>query len=91
MPLTVKLSRKFYEKFGDDIADELVSILNAVDATYRVELREQNEANFSRFEAKLREAIAELRADLIRWMFLFWIGTMGTMVGVVFAVVSMLR
>ena len=28
MPLTAKLSRKFYETFGDDIANELVDWFN---------------------------------------------------------------
>ena len=35
VPVTAKLSRKFYEKFGDDIANELVEWFNMVDATYR--------------------------------------------------------
>ena len=41
MPVTAKLSRKFYEKFGDDLTNELVDWFNKVDATYRTELREQ--------------------------------------------------
>ena len=64
MPVTAKLSRKFYEKFGDDIANELVEWFNAVDATYRSDLRELNELNFARFDAKLEQRIAELRAEL---------------------------
>ena len=64
MPVTAKLSRKFYEKFGDDIANELVDWFNMVDATYRLELREQNELNYARFEAKLEQRIAELRAEM---------------------------
>ena len=64
MPVTAKLSRKFYEKFGDDIANELVEWFNAVDATYRSDLRELNEVNFARFDAKLEQRIAELRAEL---------------------------
>ena len=28
MPVTAKLSRKFYERFGDDIANELVDWFN---------------------------------------------------------------
>jgi hypothetical protein len=63
MPVTAKLSRKFYEKFGDDIANELVEWFNMVDATYRGELRELNELNFGRFDAKLEQRIAELRAE----------------------------
>ena len=53
MPVTAKLSRKFYEKFGDDITNELVDWFNTVDTTYRTELRELNELNFARFDAKL--------------------------------------
>jgi len=64
VPVTAKLSRKFYEKFGDDIANELVDWFNMVDATYRSELREQNELNYARFDAKLEQRIAELRAEM---------------------------
>lgn len=64
MPLTAKLSRKFYERLGDDVVNELVGLLNQVDATYRSELREQNELNFARFESKLEQRIAELRAEM---------------------------
>lgn len=87
MPVTAKLSRKFYEKFGDDLTNELVEWFNQVDATYRSELREANEPNWTRFEAKLdqrtaelRTALASLETKLIRWMFLFWVGTLGTLI-----------
>jgi len=63
VPVTAKLSRRFYEKFGDDIANELVDWFNMVDATYRSELRELNELNYARFDAKLEQRIAELRAE----------------------------
>ena len=64
MPVTAKLSRKFYERFGDDIANELVEWFNAVDATYRSDLREFNELNFARFDAKLEQRLAEFDAKL---------------------------
>ncbi len=76
------------------------------------ELRDLNELNFARFDAKLEQRIAEVRADmsvlhgkvesqvdalsskidtqaeslraeLIKWMFLFWLGTVATMLGFV--------
>jgi hypothetical protein len=111
MPVTAKLSKKFYDTFGDEIANELVDWFNAVDATYRAELRDLNEVNFARFDAKLEQRVAELDAKidlrvgelnakleqrvaelraevltalhatevrLIRWMFLFWVGTLAT-------------
>jgi hypothetical protein len=64
MPLTAKLSRKFYERFGDDIADELVDWYNKVDESYRANLRELNDLNFARFDAKLEQRIAEQSAML---------------------------
>jgi hypothetical protein len=64
MPVTAKLSRSFYERFGDDIVNELVEWFNMVDLTYKGELREFNELNFARFDAKLEQRLAELKADL---------------------------
>jgi len=58
------LSRKFYDKLGDDVTNELVEWFNLVDATYRSDLRELNELNFARFDAKLEQRIAELRAEM---------------------------
>ena len=62
MPVTIKLSRKFYEKLGEDLANELVDWFNKVDATYRGDLREVNELNFARFDAKLEQRLVELDA-----------------------------
>ena len=66
MPVTAKLSRRFYEKFGDDIANELVDWFNMVDATYRSELRGLNELNYARFDAKLEQRVVELGAKIDR-------------------------
>ncbi len=63
MPVTAKLSQAFYDRFGDAIVGELVDWFNQVDDTYRNNLRELNELNFARFDAKLEQRIAELRAD----------------------------
>jgi ABC-type phosphate transport system auxiliary subunit len=107
VPVTAKLSKKFDEKFGDDVTNELVDWFNQVDATYRSDLRELNELNYARFEAKLEQLRAELRSEfqtglaslegrllarigilegrfgtlegrLVRWMFLFWAASLGT-------------
>ncbi|HUK22226.1 MAG TPA: hypothetical protein VLV45_11820 [Gemmatimonadales bacterium] len=64
MPVTAKLSRALYDKLGDHVADELVDWFNMVDATYRADLRELNELNFARFDAKLEQRLAELRTEL---------------------------
>src|SRR3989454_3657257 len=59
VPVTARLSKRFYDVFGEEIATELVDWFNAVDATYRADLRELNELNFSRFDAKLEQRLAE--------------------------------
>ena len=75
MPVTARLSLRFYEKLGEDVANELVEWFNSVDATYRADLRELNELNFARFDAKvdqrigaLDQRIGMLEAKLERWL-----------------------
>ena len=63
MPVTARLSKRFYDVLGEDVANELVDWFNAVDLTYRSDLRELNELNFARFDAKLEQRLAELRAE----------------------------
>lgn len=82
MPVTARLSRKFYETFGEDITNELVDWFNSVDATYRADLRELADLQYARFEARLEQRIAEVRSDigdvksdLVKWMFAFWAPT----------------
>ena len=81
VPVTAKLSRKFYEQLGDDIADELVDWFNAVDATYKSDLKETNELNWERFKDHLDARLNGLRADLMKWMFLYWSGTVAAIIG----------
>ena len=64
MPVTAKLSKRFYDVLGEDVANELVDWFNAVDLTYRNDLRELNELNFARFDAKLEQRLAEFDAKL---------------------------
>ncbi len=64
MPVTAKLSRAFYERFGDELTNELVEWFNQVDTTYRLEFRDLFDTNFARFDAKLEQRIAEVKAEL---------------------------
>jgi hypothetical protein len=93
VPVTAKLSHKFFEKLGDDVAGELVDWFNAVDATYKSELKEINELNWERFKATLHSEISSLRGelrsemkamqtDLMKWMFIYWSGTVAAIIGI---------
>ena len=64
VPATVKFSKAFYDRFGHAAVDELVNWFNQVDAAYRNDLRDLNELNFARFDAKLDQRIAEVRLEV---------------------------
>ncbi len=101
MPVA-KLSREFYDRFGDKVTDELVNCLNSIEASYRVEIKDLFAAHFGRFEeklehrlaatkAELRQEIAGLRveihsvkADLIKWTFVFWAPVALAVIGLYF-------
>lgn len=119
MPVTAKLSRRFYEQLGDDVAGDLVDWFNAVDLTYQTQLKEINELNWERVKATLqaeaattRARLADLRAEfiatisatskeqnsevaklrgemeamgtrLLKWMFVYWTGTVLTIGGLI--------
>lgn len=117
MPVTAKLSRKFYERLGDDIAGELVDWFNSVDTEYQRQYREANDLNWERFKAELHaqgeELRAELRtqgselrgemqvqtarlsaeiaraqADLMKWMFLYWTGSVLALGSLMFGLIK---
>jgi hypothetical protein len=68
MPVTAKLSKEFYDALGEGVANELVDWFNQVDATYRLDLRELNDRNFQRFDAKMGERMAQSEARMERRM-----------------------
>jgi hypothetical protein len=107
LPVTARLSQKFYERFGDEIAGEFVDWFNAVDATYQHQLRDLNDLNWERFKAELHAAIAQSEArltermaqleekysdrlsdtksDIMKWMFIYWSGTVLSVGGLMLA------
>mgnify|MGYP001272927247 FL=1 len=146
MPVTARLSRRFYDTFGEEIADELVGLLNQVGAAPRAEMRELFEEYHVRYRAELEQRLAEslgglrgemhegraglrsemqdglsslrgemhenlsslrgemhagfaslrsdmasMRADLMKWMFLFWVGGVMATVTLTLSVVGLLR
>jgi ABC-type phosphate transport system auxiliary subunit len=63
MAITARLSSKLRQTLGDEAAEDLVNWMQQVDAQ-RAELRELNELNFARVDARFAEAREAMRADL---------------------------
>jgi len=81
VPVTARLSKRFYDVFGEEIANELVNWFNQVDESYHADLRELNELNFARFDAKMEQRLAQVKSDLVKWMFAFWAPTALAVIG----------
>jgi hypothetical protein len=63
MTIAATLARKLHETLGEEAADAMVDWMHRVD-TGRSELRELNEWNFERFEAKLDARAGELHGRI---------------------------
>jgi hypothetical protein len=63
MPVSPRLSRKLQQTLGDDAAEDLVSWIQNVEAQ-RAELRELNDLNYSRLDARLTELRRDMQADV---------------------------
>jgi len=62
VPVTARLSQAFYERLGEQVTNELVRWFNDVDTTYRNDLKDLNELNFARFDAKVEQRFAQHEA-----------------------------
>ncbi|OGX05697.1 MAG: hypothetical protein A3G87_04955 [Omnitrophica bacterium RIFCSPLOWO2_12_FULL_50_11] len=76
------------DKFGEAVAQALVDLINQMAAQAKDQTVEVVE---DRFERRLTEEIGRLRvdmekirADLIKWMFIFWVGQVGTITAILF-------
>jgi hypothetical protein len=107
MPVTPTLLLKLRKTLGDEATSDLVTWVDGATAREMQLIREMAELHYSRFDARLEQRLAELRADLygrmdtlrtemlaqraeqIRWMFLFWVGTIVPLAGLMVALVKL--
>lgn len=82
MSATAGLSRKFYERLGEDVANEMIVWLEGQLRAHSEHLEARLDAKFDQFRmemradmraelATIRTELALLRAELIKWVFLF--------------------
>jgi hypothetical protein len=91
MPI-VAVGKPLREKLGDDGVDALVELINKSNADQKNNILEFVEEKFGRrlaeeiggVEGRLTAKILETKAELIKWMFIFWVGQVGVMLGILF-------
>lgn len=85
----ITIPKVLREKLGEDGADSLVELINKADAGVKEDVLVLVEEKFERRLAeelsKVNEKISETKAEIIRWMFIFWVGQIGVMIGILFA------
>ena len=102
MAIATNFSKEFYEKLGHEVVEEMVNWFNQTDVEYRTQLRDLNDRNYSRFEAKLEQRFSEQDAKwerrqndqfsrLLKWMFVFWSTSLVSMIGLSITIVRLLQ
>ena len=59
MAIATNFSKEFYDKLGHEVVEEMVNWFNQTDVEYRTQLRDLNDRNYVRFEAKLEQRFSE--------------------------------
>ncbi|HEV8716532.1 MAG TPA: hypothetical protein VGX03_27400 [Candidatus Binatia bacterium] len=92
----IAVPKPLREKLGEEGTDALVALINEAGESNKKSVIEVVEERFERRLAeeigkvreeisRLRVEMADLRANLVQWMFLFWIGQIGVLTGILFA------
>jgi hypothetical protein len=100
MPVTARLLNRLQETLGADATQDLLVWWEEGTAVQRAEVREIADLYFQRFSvelqkeltevrAELRTEMANQRADLIKWMFIFWAGTVIPLAGLAVALAKL--
>jgi len=85
MPIVITIPKAIREKLGDEGAEALTELFNKIEDRYKEDIIELAEQRFEKRLGKLDVKIERVRADLIKWMFIFWVGQVGVLIGILFA------
>ena len=74
----IAIPRPLRDKLGDDGAEALADLLNKTSETSRSD-------TLTLIEEKFERRLATVEANIIKWMFIFWVGQVGVITGILFA------
>lgn len=92
--------RVLRQKWDDDVVDAVIDLINKSNSRLKEDTLSFVEDKFERRLteemakvnqritdeiSKVNQKISESHANLIKWMFIFWIGQIGMMLGILFA------
>ncbi len=80
--MIVAIPKILVDKLGNDGADALIHVLN--DAESRTKNDLCTKADLTELKLSMKADLSEVKAELLKWMFIFWVGQAGTMLGILF-------
>jgi hypothetical protein len=92
MPI-LSVGKPLRDKLGDEAVDALIELINQSQTEQKNGILQYVEEKFERrlseeilkLEVKLVQKISETKADIIKWMFIFWVGQVAVILGILFA------
>jgi molecular chaperone GrpE (heat shock protein) len=78
-----KFERRLVEEMAK-LRSELMEYIGASHGELKTDVADLR-AEIANLRSELKTDMANLRADVIRWMFIFWIGQFGAIMGLLFA------
>ena len=81
----IALPKILTERLTEEGAKALVDILDKVNDQSQKVILELAEERFEKRIAQLDSKIENTKADIIKWMFIFWVGQVSTITAIIFA------
>ena len=76
------------EKLGDAASESLLVMFADAHKLATESFERRLDARLETEMSKMRLAISDLRFELLKWLFLFWVGQLAAFTGLLFAVVK---
>jgi CRISPR/Cas system type I-B associated protein Csh2 (Cas7 group RAMP superfamily) len=81
----ISIPKILRERLTDEGAEAFVQILDKVEDRTQKAVFEVVEERFEKRIAQLETKIESSKAEVIKWMFIFWVGQVGVTMGILFA------
>ena len=83
--VVIVIPKILQDKLTAEGAEALVEIINKADDRAKENIIEITEERFEKRLAQIDTKIENVKADIIKWMFLFWVGQVSVVTAILFA------
>ena len=88
MPI-LSVEKPLRDKLGDEATESLVHLINQAQNEQKKDVltfvEEKFERRLSEEIGSVRNEMYKIKSDIIKWMFIFWVGQVGVFIGILFA------